>query len=180
MKHRVEFKALKFILAILSALYPFALFFANDYSLWIVSALGVFWAIRGFFESGNFRFLSFFVALFFMLCVIFKSSNLAFLYPVLMSLLFLAVFGFSLKTEAIITKLAKLKEPNLDEKGVRYTRNLTKIWCGFFVINALICYALSLIDDKIYWSVYCGAISYMLMGALFGGEILYRKIVLKI
>lgn len=115
-----------------------------------------------------------------MLCVIFRGSDLAFLYPVLMSLLFLAIFANSLRNEAIITKIARLKEPSLDQNGVIYTRKLTKIWCGFFVVNALIAYLLSLMENKIYWSLYSGVVSYMIMGVLFGGEILYRKIVLKV
>ena len=98
----------------------------------------------------------------------------------MMSLLFLFVFLVSLKGESVITKIARLKEPNLSEEAVIYTRNLTKIWCGFFAMNAMIAYTLSLMDDKIYWSFYSGAISYILIAALFGGEILYRKTVLKV
>ena len=75
----------------------------------------------------------------------------------------------------MITRLARLKEPDLDEKGVIYTRNLTKIWCVFFIFNAATSFFLALFEDKIYWSVYSGIVSYVLMGALFGGEILYRK-----
>ncbi|WP_236861279.1 hypothetical protein [Campylobacter sp. RM16192] len=112
--------------------------------------------------------------------MIFRGTNLAFLYPVLMSLLFLAIFANSLRNEALITKIARLKEPNLDQNGVIYTRKLTKIWCVFFVINGVVAYVLSLMEDKIYWSLYSGVISYMIMGVLFGGEILYRKIVLKV
>ena len=107
--------------------------------------------------------------------MIFRSGFLAYLYPVLVSLAFFAFFAFSLKNEAVITKIARLKEPDLDEKGVIYTRNLTKIWCAFFVFNAALSLALALIEDKLYWGVYSGAVSYALMGALFFGEILFRK-----
>lgn len=161
---------------IASIAYPFALFFANRFSLIVIAALGILWTLRGILESGNLRLVSFLAAAFFGLCLIFKGSALAFLYPVLVSLGFLAVFAYSLKNEAIITKIARLKEANLNEKVIAYTRNLTKIWCGFFIFNAALALFLSILEDKNYWSVYTGVISYLLMGALFGGEILYRKI----
>lgn len=176
----MKLKTLKFIIWIFSVIYPFALFFYGGLSVFILGSLGILWGVRGVFESGNFRLFCFLISFFFLLCVIFKESGLAFLYPVLMSLLFLFVFLFSLKGESVITKIARLKESNLSEEAVIYTRNLTKIWCGFFAMNAMIAYALSLMDDKIYWSFYSGAISYILIAALFGGEILYRKTVLKV
>lgn len=166
---------LKIVLSVVSVLYPFALFFAGDFAFWVVWALAVLWIARGAFSSGFERRLSVLAAVFFIVCVIFKSGFLAYLYPVLVSLAFLAFFAFSLKNEAVITKIARLKEPGLDEKGVIYTRNLTKIWCAFFVFNAAISLVLALMEDKLYWSVYSGAVSYALMGALFFGEILFRK-----
>lgn len=166
---------LKIALSVVSVIYPFALFFAGDFAFWVVWALAVLWIARGAFSSGFERRLSVLAAGFFIVCMIFRGGFLAYLYPVLVSLAFLAFFAFSLKNEAVITKIARLKEPDLDEKGVVYTRNLTKIWCAFFVFNAAISLALALIDDKLYWSVYSGAVSYALMGTLFFGEILFRK-----
>ena len=166
---------LKIALSVVSVIYPFALFFAGDFAFWVVWALAVLWIARGAFSSGFERRLSVLAAGFFIVCMIFRGGFLAYLYPVLVSLAFLAFFAFSLKNEAVITKIARLKEPDLDEKSVVYTRNLTKIWCAFFVFNAAISLALALIDDKLYWSVYSGAVSYALMGTLFFGEILFRK-----
>jgi DNA gyrase, B subunit len=166
---------LKIALSVVSVIYPFALFFAGDFAFWVVWALAVLWIARGAFSSGFERRLSVLAAGFFIVCMIFRGGFLAYLYPVLVSLAFLAFFAFSLKNEAVITKIARLKEPDLDEKGVNYTRNLTKIWCAFFVFNAALSLALALIEDKLYWSVYSGAVSYALMGALFFGEILFRK-----
>ena len=163
---------LKIVLSVVSVIYPFALFFAGDFAFWVVWVLAVLWIARGAYSSGFERRLSIAAAVF---CMIFRGGFLAYLYPVLVSLAFLAFFSFSLKNEAVITKIAKLKEPNLDEKGVIYTRNLTKIWCAFFVFNATLSLALALIEDKLYWSVYSGAVSYALMGTLFFGEILFRK-----
>ena len=166
---------LKIALSVVSVLYPFALFFAGDFAFWVVCALAVLWIVRGAYSSGYERRLSVLAAGFFIVCMIFRGGFLAYLYPVLVSLAFFAFFAFSLKNEAVITKIARLKEPDLDEKGMIYTRNLTKIWCAFFVFNAAISLALALMEDKLYWSVYSGAVSYALMGTLFFGEILFRK-----
>ena len=166
---------LKIALSVVSVLYPFALFFAGDFAFWVVWALAALWIARGAYSSGFERRLSIAAAVFFIVCMIFRGGFLAYLYPVLVSLAFLAFFAFSLKNEAVITKIARLKELDLDEKGVIYTRNLTKIWCAFFVFNAALSLALALMEDKFYWSVYSGAVSYALMGALFFGEILFRK-----
>ena len=166
---------LKITLSAVSVIYPFALFFASDFAFWVVWVLAALWIARGASSSGFERRLSILAAVFFIVCMIFRGGFLAYLYPVLVSLAFLAFFAFSLKNEAVITKIARLKEPDLDEKGVIYTRNLTKIWCAFFVFNAAISLALALMEDKLYWSVYSGAVSYALMGALFFGEILFRK-----
>ena len=166
---------LKIALSVVSVIYPFALFFADDFAFWVVWVLAALWIARGAYSSGFERRLSVLAAVFFIVCMIFRGGFLAYLYPVLVSLAFLAFFAFSLKNEAVITKIARLKEPDLDEKGVVYTRNLTKIWCAFFVFNATLSLALALIEDKLYWSVYSGAVSYSLMGTLFFGEILFRK-----
>ncbi len=166
---------LKIALSVVSVLYPFALFFAGDFAFWVVWALAVLWIARGAYSSGFERRLSIAAAVFLIVCMIFRSGFFSDLYPLFVCLGFFSFFAFSLKNEAVITKIARLKEPDLDEKGVIYTRNLTKIWCAFFVFNAALSLALALMEDKFYWSVYSGALSYALMGALFFGEILFRK-----
>ncbi|HFC3024557.1 TPA: hypothetical protein ACFIR0_000119 [Neisseria gonorrhoeae] len=47
-------------------------------------------------------------------------------YPVLVNLMMLAVFGSSLFAgQTVIEKLARLQQPDLPEKAVRYTRRVT-------------------------------------------------------
>ncbi|MDO5046513.1 DNA gyrase subunit B [Campylobacter sp.] len=171
----MKLKVVKFIIAIASISYPFVLFFAVNFKSTILLLLGILWAIRGVFERGNLRLASFGLSGFFLFCILFKSENLAFLYPVIISLGFLFVFTYSLKSEAVITKLARVKERKISGEIISYTRNLTKIWCAFFAFNAVLSLWLSLIEDKIYWSLYTGVVSYILIFGLFGGEILYRK-----
>ena len=142
----------------------------------IFGVLCVLWGLRAYFESGKKRQVCLAVGIFFAICAVFRSVNLALLYPSIVSLGFLALFFYSLKGEAVITKIARLKEKNIDEKVVSYTRELTKIWCLFFVFNAVLAFVLSCFENKFYWSIYCSFVSYILMGFLFFGEILYRKV----
>lgn len=152
------------------------LFFWQENATLIFGVLCLLWGLRAYFESSKKRQVCLLASLFFAICAIFRSVNLALLYPSIVSLGFLAVFFYSLKGEAIITKIARLKEKNIDKKVVSYTRELTKIWCLFFVFNAVFAFVLSCFENKFYWSIYCSFVSYILMGFLFFGEILYRKV----
>ncbi len=107
-------------------------------------------------------------------------AMLAYFYPTIINVAFLAFFALSLKGESIITKIAKMQNPALDSNGVLYTRKLTKIWCVLFAFNALVGFALAFMENKIYWSVFCGIVAYCLVGALFAVELLYRRFVLKV
>ena len=162
MKHKI----VKVALVLASIAYPLVLFFWQKGATLIFCVLCALWLARACLAAG----------LFFAICAIFRSVNLALLYPSIVSLGFLALFFYSLKGEAVITRLARLKEKKIDEKVVSYTRGLTKIWCWFFVFNAVFAFVLAQFEDKIYWSIYCSFVSYILMGVLFFGEILYRKI----
>lgn len=102
------------------------------------------------------------------------------LYPVLVNVAMLAVFAFSLVyPPSIIERFARLQDPQLPESGVRYTRKVTLIWCVFFVVNGSISLVTIYISDEV-WALYNGLISYICIGALFAGEWLYRKWILKI
>lgn len=101
-------------------------------------------------------------------------------YPVSINLLLLLVFGYSLyHPPTIVEQLARVTEPNLSLKGITYTQTVTKIWCVFFVVNATISIITCLFDNKAYWTLYNGLISYLIMGTLMGGEWLIRQKVRK-
>ena len=98
------------------------------------------------------------------------------LYPVVVNLVMLAVFGGSLwTTMPIVERLARLREPNLPPSGVRYTRVVTRVWCGFFILNGGIALFTALRGDMRLWTLWNGMIAYLLMGGLMAGEWLIRR-----
>ncbi|EJI7423321.1 hypothetical protein ACJG0S_001157 [Escherichia coli] len=109
-----------------------------------------------------------------------KTHQLLLFYPVVVNAVMLAVFGGSLwSAMPIVERLARLQEPDLPEKGVRYTRHVTQIWGGFFIINGGIALFTALYADMSLWTAWNGMIAYLLMGTLMAGEWLLRRQVMK-
>ena len=97
-------------------------------------------------------------------------------YPVLITLALLGLFAGSLCSGMpIIERLARLSEPELPPAAVRYTRQVTWVWVGYFVVNASIASGLALWAPLSWWTLYTGLIAYLLMGLLFAGEWLVRQ-----
>lgn len=97
------------------------------------------------------------------------------LYPVLVNSLMLLIFGWSLLSPpSLIERLARLQHPDLPPEGVIYTRRVTQVWCGFFIVNGSIALATALWTSLEIWSLYNGLVAYLLMGLLLGGEYLVR------
>lgn len=102
------------------------------------------------------------------------SEMLLLLYPAVVSISLLFVFGRSLiRPPTVIERIARLTEPNLPPQGVAYTRRVTQVWCGFFSLNAAISIA-TVFATREAWLFYNGFIAYLLMGLLFAGEWLIR------
>jgi len=96
-------------------------------------------------------------------------------YPVLINAMLLCTFGLSLKVgPPVIERIARLRFPDLPPEGVRYTRKVTQVWCGFFAANGTIAATLAFWGTWSWWTLYNGAISYALMGALMLGEWILR------
>ncbi|NQS85802.1 hypothetical protein ACRPHS_18565 [Pantoea allii] len=113
------------------------------------------------------------------LCVaslLLKTHQLLLFYPVVVNGVMLAVFCGSLwSTMPLVERLARVSEPDLPEKGVRYTRRVTQVWCVFFIINGSIALFTALYGDMTLWTAWNGMISYLLMGSLMAGEWLVRR-----
>lgn len=169
------------ILTTLGILYPFALwFFPLDSLLPLFILLGVLWILRALMlRQREYVILGVLVCGVFLMYFIFKEKNWLYFYPIFINGALLFYFAYSLKGEALITQFARRKKPHLSDFIIVYTRNLTKIWCGFFIGNILVTLGLIGLEDKFYWSLYCGVISYILMGILLVGEIIFRMVFLR-
>ncbi|MDH0617684.1 hypothetical protein [Pseudomonas fulva] len=97
-------------------------------------------------------------------------------YPVLISTFMLGLFGSSLlHGMPVAERLARLSDPALPPRAVRYTRQVTQAWCLFFLLNGLIAAALTLWAPLAWWTLYNGVIAYAAMGVLFALEWLIRQ-----
>ncbi|MGA0609000.1 hypothetical protein [Caldimonas sp. KR1-144] len=98
------------------------------------------------------------------------------LYPVVVNAALLLLFGASLmRGPTVIERLARLREPELPPAAVQYTRRVTQVWCGFFIVNGSIAAATALWADTPTWALYNGLVAYVLMGLLFAGEWCVRQ-----
>jgi len=98
------------------------------------------------------------------------------LYPALVNLVMLGLFASSLwHGPTVVERLARLREPDFPPAAVAYTRRVTQVWCGFFVVNGLAAAATALWASAAVWALWNGLLSYVAMGALMGGEWLVRR-----
>ncbi|EKE83414.1 hypothetical protein [Idiomarina xiamenensis] len=78
---------------------------------------------------------------------------------------------------AIITRLAVAMEGELPAAAIAYTRNVTLVWCGFFLLNGSIAAYTAAFASVETWALYNGLLSYVLMGLLFAIEFGVRHVV---
>jgi len=99
-------------------------------------------------------------------------------YPVIMSLGMSAAFGLSLRRPpTLVESLAAVTEPNPSPAARRYMRRVTVVWCAFLLGNAAVSAATLAVGNLDLWLLYNGLVSYLLMGTLFIGEYLVRRVV---
>jgi len=98
------------------------------------------------------------------------------LYPALVNGVMFGLFAMSLwRGPSVVERLARLREPDFPPAAVRYTRRVTQVWCGFFVVNGLVAAATALWGSTATWTLYNGLLSYIAMGVLMGCEWLVRQ-----
>jgi uncharacterized membrane protein len=95
--------------------------------------------------------------------------------PVLINLSLLIQFAGSLRSTPMVERFARMQDPSLGAEQVRYCRSVTKVWCGFFVVNASLSAALALFASLSAWAVYTGLVAYLLLGTLASVEYVVRK-----
>jgi uncharacterized membrane protein len=97
------------------------------------------------------------------------------LIPVVINTVFLLVFISTLRyPPSMIERLARLQEPQLNDTAIHYTRQVTKVWCVFFLLNGSVSLYTALFASMEIWTLYNGLIAYLLMGILFSIEYLIR------
>jgi uncharacterized membrane protein len=77
----------------------------------------------------------------------------------------------------MIERMARLSDPALPAYAIAYTRRVTQVWCGFFVMNGTLALLTAVWASAAIWSLYNGVLAYVLMGCLFAGEYLVRIVV---
>ena len=97
------------------------------------------------------------------------------LYPVLVNVALFGVFAYSLLVPpTVVERMARLRDPDLPADAIGYTRRVTQVWCGFFVINGTIALVTALYASSALWWFYNGFLAYLLLGFLFVGEYCVR------
>lgn len=95
--------------------------------------------------------------------------------PPAVSFALLASFAQSLRGPMpVIERFARIVVPDLSPEEVAYCRSTTRVWCGFFAVNGSIEAGLALGAPIEVWTLYTGFVSYLLIGALFAIEFVYR------
>lgn len=104
-----------------------------------------------------------------------NDERLLRLYPALVNLALLTLFGYSLlRPPSMIERFARLEQPDLSPAGVTYTRRVTWLWCVFLAANGSVAAYTAWFASRGVWALYNGLIAYLLIGAMLGGERLYR------
>lgn len=109
----------------------------------------------------------------------FDPGTLVKLPPIVINLALAAWFGRSLARgeEPVISWFARLvRGTELAPDLARYTRISTMVWTAFFVVSAAVAAGLALFARPQTWTLFANGIDYLLVGALFVGEYLYRRV----
>lgn len=172
--------AVKLLFILLSVAYPFVVFWGieSDQKPWLLVLLSLLMISRICLAKGRLERLiaaAFLIAIFGIMLLAGVSEGLKF-YPVVINLSLLFVFASSLMTGMpVIERIARIREPNLPSAAVVYTRQVTRAWCVFFVVNAGISAATVMCANAQIWLLYNGVIAYVLIAVMFSTEWLIRQ-----
>jgi uncharacterized membrane protein len=110
-----------------------------------------------------------------LLGMLFFQSFTAKLIPTLIQLALMHFFGKTLiKGPPLVERFVRLEFADVPDEIVRYCRQLTVLWTGFFAFNAIMCSSLALWGQPSWWALYTGVIIFVLTGVLMVGEYIFR------
>ena len=97
--------------------------------------------------------------------------------PVIASLFFFAVFAMSLRPgeESMIEQFALAIRGSLDDARRRHCREVTAVWCAFFLLNAVVAALLASYAPLGWWAAYTGGLAYVAIGAVFAWDFWLRR-----
>jgi uncharacterized membrane protein len=95
--------------------------------------------------------------------------------PALISASLLVAFGVTLRpgSTPLVERFARMQH-ELTPDEIRWCRQVTIVWCGFFLVNGLAAIALAF-APMAWWTIYTGGVAYALIGILVAGEFVLRK-----
>jgi uncharacterized membrane protein len=174
-------RTLRVAFVAIGIVYPFIVYFGlqkvtpSTLAVGLIALLAVRLAYD--FRKGNRDFLPSLAACLVVLIVVARSPLLGLkAYPIVLSLGFAAVFGYSLLAPpTIVERIARIRHPHLPPDANPYLRKITITWFAFFIINAAISAATATNGSVKLWTLYNGFLSYIAMGAIFAGELLIRQ-----
>lgn len=104
------------------------------------------------------------------------SEMLLRFYPVLVNAMMLIVFGHTLiYGPPLIERIVRARGLPVSPEGQVYVRRVTQVWCAFFVVNGTLAAYTALHASWAAWTLYNGFIAYLAIGALAGGELIFRR-----
>lgn len=174
-------KILTGLLIIASVVYPFCVYFLSSSvgnNVWIIAAGGLLLArahvTQKISKNTSAFYLVMIIAL--LLCAAVAPHTATKLYPVAISLSLASAFALSLiYPPTIIERIARLQTPNLPDRAITYTRNVTCVWIGVLVLNAVISGLTAFYATPEGWLLWNGFLSYMMIGGVFALEFLVRQ-----
>lgn len=97
--------------------------------------------------------------------------------PVLINTALFGVFFATLGRgqTPICERFARMQVSDLTPEEVVYCRQVTKLWCGFFVVNGGIALGLAAVGALDLWTLYTGLVAYILIGIVAASEYTVRK-----
>jgi uncharacterized membrane protein len=110
-----------------------------------------------------------------LLAALSNDARFVFALPILINLALLLQFGSSLRGTPMVERFARMQQPDLPASHVPYCRSVTKVWCGFFALNALVSGLLAALAPLSWWTLYNGLLAYLLIGVLATVEYIVRK-----
>jgi uncharacterized membrane protein len=110
------------------------------------------------------------------LALLFLDARLAVLiHPVLVNLGFAVVFAQTLwSPPPMVERIARLTDADLPREAAPYLRRVTIAWLCFFIVNGAVASWTVAFGTIEQWTLYNGVVAYLLIGAMFLGEILVR------